>query len=325
MKAVVFSNYGSADVLQLVEREKPAVGEQEVLVKIVAASVNPLDWRRMRAAPFLVRLSEGLFKPKNGRIGADIAGTVEAVGKGVTAFKPGDAVFGDIGTGGFAEYAVAPAKYLVRKPETISFAEAAAIPVAGLTALQGLRGKTTVQAGQQVVVNGASGGVGTYAVQIAKALGAEVTAVCSTRNLDMVRALGADHVVDYTREDFTQNGRSYDLIYDAIGNKSVGAYNRALKPNGKAIVAGFTTLGRMFAVMAASGLNRKLAGKTISSLLAHIVQDDLQFLAEMMAAGQVRSVIDRYYPLDEVAEALRYAETKRARGKIIIKIDASLE
>lgn len=322
MKAVVFAKYGSPDVLQLVEVAKPAVGDKDVLVKVVAASVNPLDWRRMRGAPFLVRLSDGLTVPKNGRLGADIAGTVEAVGKDVTEFQPGDAVFSDIGAGGFAEYAAVPEKLLVHKPESISFADAAAVPVAGLTALQGLRDKGKLQAGQHVVVNGASGGVGTYAVQIAKAWGAEVTAVCSTRNLDMVRAIGADHVIDYTLEDFTKNGRCYDLIYDAVGNKSVAAYNRALNPNGKAIVAGFTTLPRMLQVMTLGALSSKITGKEIAPVMAHIVKDDLIFLADMLAAGRIHSVIDRCYPLADVAEAMRYVETKRARGKVIIDIQA---
>ncbi|MEM7117395.1 MAG: NAD(P)-dependent alcohol dehydrogenase [Chloroflexota bacterium] len=320
MKAVIFPKYGSPDVLQFVDVEKPTVGDADVLVKIVAASVNPLDWRRMRGAPFLVRLQGGFFEPKNQRIGADIAGMVAAVGKDVTEFQVGDAVFGDIGAGGFADYAVAPEKYLVHKPENVSFADAAAVPVAGLTALQGLRDHADLQAGQHVVVNGASGGVGTYAVQIAKAFGAEVTAVCSTRNLELVRSIGADHVIDYTKEDFTKNGRSYDLIYDAVGNKSVRTYNRSLKPNGKAVVAGFTTLGRMFQVMTVGALSSKMTGKAIGPLMAHIVKEDLQFLAEMLEAGRVHSVIDRCYPFGETVEAVRYLETKRARGKVIINM-----
>ena len=322
MKAVVFPKYGSPDVLEFVEVEKPAVGDKDVLVKVVAASVNPLDWRRMRGAPFLVRLGGGLLTPKNSRIGADIAGIVETVGKDVTEFQPGDAVFSDIGAGGFAEYVAVPEKLLVQKPENASFADAAAVPVAGLTALQGLRDKGKLQAGQHIVVNGASGGVGTYAVQIAKAWGAEVTAVCSTRNLEMVRSIGADHVIDYTQEDFTKNGRCYDLIYDAVGNKSVAAYNRALNPNGKAIVAGFTTMPRMLQVMTLGALSSKITGKEIAPLMAHIVKDDLAFLADMLAAGRIRSVIDRCYPLAEVAEAMRYVETKRAQGKVIIDLQA---
>lgn len=322
MKAVVFPKYGSPDVLEFVEVEKPAVGDKDVLVKVVAASVNPLDWRRMRGAPFLVRLGGGLLTPKNSRIGADIAGIVETVGKDVTEFQPGDAVFSDIGAGGFAEYVAVPEKLLVQKPENASFADAAAVPVAGLTALQGLRDKGKLQAGQHIVVNGASGGVGTYAVQIAKAWAAEVTAVCSTRNLEMVRSIGADHVIDYTQEDFTKNGRCYDLIYDAVGNKSVAAYNRALNPNGKAIVAGFTTMPRMLQVMTLGALSSKITGKEIAPLMAHIVKDDLAFLADMLAAGRIRSVIDRCYPLAEVAEAMRYVETKRAQGKVIIDLQA---
>lgn len=323
MKAVVYSKYGSPDVLQFVEVAKPTVGDTDVLVKIMAASVNPLDWRRMRGAPFLVRLGGGLLAPKNGRIGADIAGTVEAVGKSVTEFQPGDAVFTDIGSGGFAEYVVVPEKLLVHKPDNVSFADAAAVPVAGFTALQGLRDIGKLEARQHVVVNGASGGVGTYAVQIAKAWGAEVTAVCSTRNMELVRSLGADHVIDYTKEDFVKNGRSYDLIYDAVGNKSVAAYNRALNPNGKAVVAGFTTLPRMLQVMTLGSLTSKITGKVIAPLMAHIVKDDLIFLAEMLAAGRIHSVIDRCYPFAEVAEAMRYVETKRARGKVIIDMQAN--
>lgn len=320
MKAVLFSKYGPPDVLQFTDVAKPTVGDEDVLVKSIAASVNPFDWRRMRGSPFLVRLSGGFWAPNNPRIGADIAGIVEAVGKNVTEFQAGDAVFGDVGSGSFAEYVAAPQKSLVRKPDTISFADAAAVPLAGLTALQGLRDNGKLQAGQHVVVNGASGGVGTYTVQIAKVFGAEVTAVCSTRNLELARAIGADHVIDYTQEDFTKNGRSYDLIYDAVGNKSVHAYNRSLNPNGRAVVAGFTKLGRMFQVIALGGLTSKITGKAIGSLMAHIAKEDLQILAEMLASGQIRSVIDRSYPFSETVEAVRYLETKRARGKVIINI-----
>ena len=231
MKAILFTKYGSPDVLQLTEVEKSAPKDDQVLVKVHAASANPLDWHRMRGEPFLARLSEGLLKPKNPRLGADIAGRVEAVGTSVTEFQPGDDVFGTT-TGGFAEYVCAAETRLALKPANLSFEAAAAVPVAALTALQGLRDKGQVQPGQRVLINGASGGVGTFAVQLAKSFGAEVTGVCSTRNLDMVCSIGADHVIDYTKEDFTRNGQQYDLIYDAVGNRSVSDYSRALSRPG---------------------------------------------------------------------------------------------
>jgi NADPH:quinone reductase-like Zn-dependent oxidoreductase len=246
MKAILFPRYGSPDVLQLQDVPQPLPQEDEVLVKIVAAAANPLDWHRMRADPFLVRLGDGLLRPKNPRLGADMAGLVAAVGSRVTEFQIGDEVFGEIGGGAFAEYVCVKEKSLVHKPANLSFAQAAAVPVAGFTALQGLRDKGQIKAGQTVLVNGASGGVGTFAVQIAKAFGAKVTAVCSGRNLDLVRSIGADHALDYTQTDFTRTSQQYDLIYDAIGNRSVRDLKRALKPNGIASVAGFTTLSRMF-------------------------------------------------------------------------------
>jgi NADPH:quinone reductase-like Zn-dependent oxidoreductase len=321
MKAIIFTQYGSPDVLQLVEVEKPIPNENQVLVKVVAAAANPLDWHRMRADPFLVRLDGGFFKPKNPKLGADLAGIVEAVGRNVTEFKPGDEVFGEIGGGAFAEYACVHQKYLAPKPANVSFAEASATPVVGFTALQGLRDAGQIQAGQKVLINGASGGIGTFAVQLAKAYGTEVTGVCSTRNLEMVRSIGADHVVDYTQEDFTRNGRQYDLIYDTVGNRSVTAYKRALTPKGTCVIAGFTTLPRLFEHMLLGPLRSKSGGKKVGMMgTAKPNKADLLVIKEMLETGQVVPVIDRYYPLAETADAIRYLETLRARGKVIITV-----
>ncbi len=321
MKTIVWTKYGSPDLLQLKEVEKPVPKDNEVLIKIHAASVNPLDWHRMRASPFLVRLGEGFFKPKDTKLGADVAGIVEAVGSSVTQFKPGDAVFGEIGAGSFAEYAAAREDRLALKPANISFEEAAASPVVGFTALQGMRATGHIQSGQKVLVNGAAGGVGTFAIQLAKSFGAEVTGVCSTRNLDMVRSIGADHVVDYTREDFTRNGQRYDLIYDAIGNRSVLAYSSALKPNGKCVIAGFTTMPRLFEHMILGSLITKIGSKQISMMgVANPNQPDLLIIKELLESGKVKSVIDRCYPLSETPEAIRYLEKGHARGKVIITV-----
>lgn len=321
MKTIVFPEYGSPDVLQLIEADKPVPGEGRVLVKIIAASVNPLDWHRMRAEPFLVRTSEGLRKPQNPKLGADIAGRVVAVGPGVTQFKPGDAVFGEVSSGGFAEYIAARETRLALKPDNITFEQAAAVPVAAFTAIQGLRNTGKIQAGQKVLVNGASGGVGHFAVQMARAYGAEVTAVCSARNHDMVRSIGASHVIDYTREDFTQGSTKYDLIYDAIGNRSVGAYRRALKPGGRCVIAGFTTLSGLFAHIIIGGLTSRWSDKTVGIMpTANPNSADLQAIRELLAAGKVVPVIDRCYSLAETPEAIRYLETMRARGKVIINI-----
>lgn len=316
MKAIVYPTYGSPDVLELQDIDKPTPQDNQVLVKVHAAAANPLDWHRMRGAPFLVRLSDGLRKPKNPRLGADIAGRVEAVGRAVTAFQPGDDVFGEIGAGGFAEYVCVKEVALVSKPANLSFAAAAAAPVAALTALQGLRNHGKLQSGQKVLINGASGGVGTFTVQMAKAFGAEVTGVCSTRNLELVRKLGADHVIDYTQTDFTKTGQRYDLIFDAVGNQSVAAYRRALAPQGIGVVAGFTTLARMFPIM----LFGSWGQQKISAFLAQPNQSDLLVIKELLETGKVAPVIDRCYPLAETAAAIRYLETARARGKVIITI-----
>jgi NADPH:quinone reductase-like Zn-dependent oxidoreductase len=321
MKAIVCTRYGSPDVLEFKEVEKPAPKDDEILVKIHAASANPLDWHLMRGEPFPARLGGGLRKPKDPRLGADFAGRVEAVGTNVTQFQPGDEVFG-AGAGSFAEYASVPENTLALKPTKSSFEEAAAIPVAAITALQGLRDTGQIKPGQKVVVNGASGGVGTIAVQIAKAFGAEVTGVCSTRNLEMVRSLGADHVIDYTQEDFTRNGQYYDLIYDAVGNRSVSDYKRALNPNGICVIAGFQNLPRIFEHMVLGPLLSKTGNKKVGFMgIAKMNQKDLVFVKELLEAGKVVPVIDRRYPLRETAEAIRYLEAGHARGKVVITVD----
>lgn len=324
MKAIIYTQYGSPDVLQFTEAAKPAPQANEVLVKIYAASANPLDWRLMRAQPFLARLDNGLFKPKETRLGADFAGRVEAVGSGVTQFKPGDEVFGDNfgrGLGAFAEYISIHEDFLTLKPANVSFESAAAVPTAALTALQGLLVHGEIRPGQKVLVNGASGGVGTFAVQIAKSFGAEVTAVCSTRNVSMVRSIGADHVIDYTQEDFTNNGQQYDLIYCAVGNRTIAEYKRALKPQGACIVAGFTSLRRLFEHMIFGPRRSKADGQRVG-LMATVKpnQKDLNFLSRLLEEGKIVPVIDRCYPLKETAKALGYIETGRARGKVVITV-----
>ncbi|MBX3010434.1 MAG: NAD(P)-dependent alcohol dehydrogenase [Caldilineaceae bacterium] len=319
MKAILFPSYGPPERLVLQTVAKPAPTAEQVLVKIVAAAANPADWHRMRADPWVVRLSDGLRKPKDPRLGADIAGRVEAVGAAVTRFKPGDEVFGEVGAGGFAEYLCVKESALAPKPASLSFAEVAAVPVAGLTALQGLRDHGKIQPGQQVLINGASGGVGTYAVQLAKYFGATVTAVCSTRNLELVRTLGADQVVDYTQTDFTRAGQRYDLILDAIGNYGVADYRRALTPQGRCAIAGFTSLTRLISV----ALLGTWGGQPAANFLAQPTQADLLVLKDLLETGKIISVIDRTYSLAQTAEAIRYLETGRARGKVIINVTAS--
>jgi len=320
MKSIVHTRYGSADVLQIEEVEKPTPKSDAILVKVHAASANPLDWHGMRGEPFLARLGGGLTKPKDPRLGADFAGQVEAVGSSVTKFHPGDEVFG-VGTGSFAEYATANEDSSALKPTNRSFEESAAVPIAGITALQGLRDKGQIKPGQKVLVNGASGGVGTFAVQIAKSFGTEVTGVCSTRNLEMVRSIGADHVVDYTQEDFTRNGQLYDLIFDAVGNRSVSDYKRALNPQGICAIAGFSSLSRLFSHVVIGPLSSTLGSKKVGMMgLAKPNQKDLVFLKELIEAGKVVPVIDRRYPLIEAAEAIRYLEQGHARGKVVITV-----
>jgi NADPH:quinone reductase-like Zn-dependent oxidoreductase len=326
MKAILFTRYGSPEVLQLTEVETPTPNENQVLVKVHAASANPADWHTMRGAPFLARLVNGLFKPKHPGLGADVAGRVEAVGSSVTQFQVGDDVFGCLSLNemsSFAEYVCAREDTLVLKPAKLTFEQAAAVPLAALTALQGLRDTGHIQSGQKVLVNGASGGVGTFAVQIAKALGAEVTGVCSTRNLDMVRSIGADHVIDYTRDDFTQNGQQYDLLYCAVGNRSISDYKRALKPQGVCVVAGFTNLRLLFEHMILGPFRSKAGGQRVGLMpTMQSTKKDLVFMRELLEAGKVVPVIDKRYPLSETAEAIRYLETGRARGKVIVAVAA---
>lgn len=320
MQAIVFENYGSPDVLQLKEIAKPTPQENEVLIQVQAAGTNPLDWHKMRGAPVLVRLTDGLMKPKDGRLGADVAGVVEAVGSGVTRFKPGDAVFGEGGVGGFAEYVCLREKALALKPANITFAEAAAVPVAALTALQALRDSGKVQAGQSVLINGASGGVGTYMVQVAKQLGAVVTAVASTRNLELVKSLGAYFVVDYTKQKVTASGQKFDVVLDNVGNLTAAQFRQLLKPQGKGVMVGFTAIGRMLGNVVAGRWSALRGGPAITSMLAQANPDDMQRLHDWLAAGHLKSVIDRTYPLAETAEAIRYLETSRARGKVVITV-----
>ncbi len=293
-----------------------------MLIRVKAASVNPLDWHAMRGEPFLARFESGLFKPKNSILGADIAGRVEAVGENVTQFKVGDEVYGDVMRGGFADYVCATESSLVLKPSSLSFEQAAAVPVAALTALQGLRNHGAIQAGQKVLINGASGGVGTFAVQIAKFFGTHVTAVCSTRNVELVRSLGADMVIDYTQEDFRQSAHSYDLMFDAVGNCSVADYKRALKHKGRAVVIGFTTFARMFQVMTLGSWRSFTSGQKIAPVLAKVKQADLQFMNELFETDKVTTVIDKSYAFTDIPEAITYLETSRARGKVVISFDA---
>ncbi len=317
MKAIVYHNYGSPDVVKLEEVEKPAPQDHEVLVKVQAASVNAADWHIMRGKPYFMRLMGfGLLKPKHKILGTDIAGRVEAVGINVKQFQPGDEVFGNI-RGGFAEYVCAREDALVLKPANISFEEAAAVPIAAVTALQGLRDKGQIQPGQKVLINGASGGVGTFAVQIAKAFGAEVTAVCSTRNVDLMRSIGADHVIDYTREDFTQNGQGYDLILAANGYHSLSDYQRALSPKGTYIMTG-GSMAQLYQAMLLGPWISMTGRKKMGNLMAKINQKDLVCMKELLEAGKVVPVIERRYPLSQVAEALRYVEEGHARGKVVI-------
>jgi len=321
MKAIVYKRYGPPDVLQLKEVEKPTPKDDEVLIKVHAASLNAYDWHLLTADIFLVRLmGGGLLKPKNKIPGADMAGRVEAVGRNVTQFHPGDDVFGDIGRGGFAEYACSRENRLVSKPANLSFEEAAAVPMAALTALQGLRDKGLIQPGQKVLINGASGGVGTFAVQIAKFFGAEVTAVCSTGKMDLARSIGADRVIDYTKEDFTKNGQHYDLIFAANGFHPILDYRRALGPKGIYVVAG-GTIAQMFQATLLGPWISMAGSKKMGGLSAKVSQKDLVFIKELLEAGKVRPVIDRRYPLDEVPEALRYLGEGHARGKVVISTE----
>jgi NADPH:quinone reductase-like Zn-dependent oxidoreductase len=321
MKAIVYTKYGSPDVLQCQEFAKPTPADNEVLIKLSAASANPFDWHVMRGKPFFVRLMMGgLFAPKHTILGCDIAGRVEVIGIDVKQFQPGDEVFGAVLAGGFAEYVCAVENRLALKPANITYEQAAAVTVAAITALQGLRDKGRVRAGLKVLIEGASGGVGTFAVQIAKSFGAEVTAVCSTRNMERARALGADHVIDYTREDFTQSGLRYDLIFAAIANHSVFAYRRALNRGGIFAMAG-AGLIQYFQVLTLGSLLSWLGSKKMYSFVAKINKKDLLFLKGLLETRKLVPVIDKHYSLFNTADAIRYLEEGHAQGKVVITID----
>ena len=326
MQAVVYRQYGPPDVLRLERTEQWLPEDHQVLIKVRAASANPLDWHYMRGTPYLMRMDTGWRAPKSPRLGADMAGVVVEVGKDVTRFKPGDEVFGT-GGGTFAEYVRSSESKIVRKPAGLTFEQAAAIPVAALTALQGLRDKGHLHAGQKVLINGASGGVGTFAVQIAKALGAEVTGVCSTRNLELVRSLGADHVVDYTSEDVTQGADRYDVILDNVGTQPLLDFRRVMKPDGIFVIVGGggPNDGKLIGPMARPLQGLLLApfvSQQFVMLLAEINDKDLQFISDLVAVKKLTPVIDRTYRLSEVPAAIRYLEQGHARGKVIITVEA---
>jgi NADPH:quinone reductase-like Zn-dependent oxidoreductase len=323
MKGVVHRCYGSPEVLKFEDIERATAKEDEVLIKVHAASVNPLDWHYMRGTPYIIRMDSGIGAPENPRLGVDFAGTVEAVGGNVKRFKPGDDVFGGK-FGAFAEYvSVREDRALALKPANLTFEQAASVPIAAVTALQALRDKGRVQPGQKVLINGASGGVGTFAVQIAKSFGAEVTGVCSTSNLDMVRSIGADHVIDYTREDYTQAGQRYDVIVDAVGNHSLLENLRALTPNGIFVIVGGPSdgqwIGPLVTPLKAIMLS-PFVSQTFEPLLAELKPEDLAVLRDLMLAGKVTPVIDRRYQLSEVPSAIAYLEQGHARGKVVISL-----
>jgi NADPH:quinone reductase-like Zn-dependent oxidoreductase len=326
MKAIVYRCYGSPDVVKLEDVAKPTAGDDELLVRIHAAAVNPLDWHYMRGMPYIMRAGAGIGAPEITRLGVDFAGTVEAVGGNVKQFRVGDEVFGGR-TGAFAEYVrVRADRAVVLKPPNVSFEQAASVPIAAITALQALRDKGRLQAGQKVLINGASGGVGTFAVQIAKSFGAEVTGVCSTRNVEMVRSLGADQVIDYTRQDFTQGTQRYDLIIDNVGNHSFGAYRRVMTSDGILVMVGGPNEGRwlgpLIGPIKASVID-PFVSQTFEFILAELNPKDLTLLGELMQSGKVTPVIDRRYALSETPEAIRYLETGRARGKVVISLDGA--
>ena len=322
MKAIVLNEYGSPDVIELKEVDKPVIKENEVLVRVEAASINAGDLFSMRGSPWLARFSVGFPKPRDYVLGWDMAGRIEAVGEGVTHFQPGDEVYASC-SGAFAEYAAVAEEKLANKPATLSFEQAAAVPTAAITALQGLRDAGNVQPGQKVLINGASGGVGTFAVQIAKALGAEVTGVCSTRNVDMVRSLGADHVIDYKKESYTESGEKYDVIIDMVSNHPLLANRDVLTPDGVLVIVGGAK-GNWVGPLAGpikAGMLSPFVGQELIVLMARMRQEDLATLADLMRKGAVQPVIDRRFSLGEVPEAIRYSETGRARGKIIIDMN----
>jgi NADPH:quinone reductase-like Zn-dependent oxidoreductase len=330
-KAFIYKEYGSPDVLRLEELEKPVPADDQVLVKVRAASVNPLDWHYMEGTPYIVRLLEfGLLKPKVTRLGVDMAGQVEAIGKKVTQFKPGDEVYGQR-FGAFGEYVlVREDRALVIKPPGVTFEQAAALPVAAITALQGLRDKGKLQPGQKVLINGASGGVGTFAVQLAKMMGADVTGVCSGRNVELVRSLGADHVIDYTKEDYTKNGQRYDVMIDNVANHSFSENIRSLNPQGKYVLIGGGGTGDQgfigpLILPIKAALLKRFVTQEVGFMLADVNKNDLTYLADLVQSGKLKVVIDKTYPLSQLPDAMRYLETGRARGKVVVTVGDNTE
>lgn len=327
MKAINCAQYGSSDVLKMIEAEQPKPKENEVLVRIHASSINSYDWHIMRGSPVLVRLREGLFKPKKNKIlGTDIAGIVEAVGKRATNFAAGDRVYGCMadssGDGGYAEYKCVKESVLALVPSGITLEQAASVPMAAVTALQGLRDVGKIQKGQKILINGASGGVGTFAVQLAKFFGAEVTGVCSTRNAEMVRSIGADHVIDYTKEDYTQSGQQYDLILDVVANHTLEECRRALKANGTCAVVGFSSIGFVLKIGLYGKKTTKKDGRKIMMVMADNTKSrDLIFLNHLLESKKVVPVIDGCYQLDDIQKAFDYFEKEHPKGKVIIKVD----
>ena len=329
MKAAIYTRYGPPDALQISDIEKPVPKDGEVLIQVRAASVNPYDWHFLRGTPYPLRILAGLRKPKNQRLGADVAGVVEAVGKNVMQFRPGDEVFG-AGRGSFAEYVCASEEKLALKPASVTFEQAASVPIAGLTALQGLRrggltGKGEARSTQKVLINGAAGGVGTFAVQIAKSFGAEVTGVCSTGKVETVRSLGADHVIDYTKENLTKSGQRYDMIFECAASQSLFALQRVLSPRGNYIMVGVADargrwmmgmVARLFGAVALSWFS----SKKLVMVGARVTKEDLTRLGDLMRTGKVTPVIDKSYGLHELPEAIRYVETGHARGKSVIAV-----
>ena len=325
MKSVTYKRYGTAEVLELVEIQVPAVADDQVLLKVLAVSINPADWHFMRGTPYLIRLQTGLLKPKSGSFGLDMAGVVEAVGKNVSEFRVGDEVFGE-GRGGLSEFAVISKDKLVNKPTNLSFEAAAAVPMAGFTALQALRDKGRIQAGQKVLIVGASGGVGTFAVQIAKSYGAVVTGVCSTRNREMVKSIGADHVIDYSKEEFSDSNVKFDLIVQTAGNYSLRNLRRVLAPAGTLVLAGDSSgtkavlgMGFVFGMLRTAVISR-FSKQSIPAFLARRNKADLIVLKELIEEGKLTPVIDKTYPMVEISDAVEYLETGHARGKVVIKI-----
>ena len=319
MKAIIRTKYGSAEALALRDVATPEPKEDQVLVKVHTAGVNPLDWHVLRGKPFFVRLMGfGLLKPKRPGLGSDLAGWVEAVGKNVTRFKVGDEVFGS-GTGAFAEYALCPEKWLTLKPGCMTFEQAAGISVAGVTALQGLRAGGSVEPGQRVLINGASGGVGTFAVQIAKAQGAHVTGVCSGKNIELIRSLGADNVIDYTKEDYWRSDEKYDIVLDNAAYQSLFILIRSLKPTGIYVLVGGST-ANFWRMMLFGALLSKKHGRKVTSVLAELNEEELRYLKELIESGKVRVVVEKKFTLSETPEAMRFVEEGHTRGKTVLRV-----